>query len=159
MYKISVELKKGQLRDTSPQEVLELIAEELRIQNAENIDVQEGRILFKNPVLCLPKNRFFNKFASFSNGEITVTSQDNTYLVFLNASINRIFLHTALIVVILNLFEVLSLGFSSGILFTWLIIFPFITVVRLVMHYLFFPVYFTSLRNNLESTLKRPLSG
>lgn len=159
MYRISIELKKGQLRDTSSQEILKLVAEELEIQNAENVVVQEERILFSNSVIRLPKNRFFNKFASFSKGEITVALHDNSYIVLLSASIQRIFLHSALLVAVLNLLEVFTLGLASSIVFFWITIYPIIVVVRLVMHYLSFPVYFTGLRNKLQSYLKQPLNS
>lgn len=159
-YTIGTIIKKGQVRDTSEQEILQWLAEELKMQNVRQVELLEDRLSFSIPTFRFPTNRYFNKFMSFSSGTFTVTLKGNEYLILLEGNIKRIFAHSAMLLALFGAASMIGSGFRfhSGMISTWLLLFPVIVVIRLVAHYLTFPVYFTKMHNQLQNALKSPLN-
>ena len=154
MYRTSTYFIKGQINGTTKEDLIKFYVSELEEQSVSDIVVQDNRIQFSNNIFRFVLNRFANKFSSFSEGEIEIAENETEYIIYLRSKMNRLFIKAGLNSLIIMLLASLSLGSWLITFILGLIIFIFLLITGLISDYVFFPVYFTNVRNDIERKLQ-----
>jgi hypothetical protein len=156
MFTISTVFIKGQIPGTTIGQLVTRYKRELEEQSVSSVSVNADTIYFANDAFKIVLARYSNKFSGFSKGQIRIEDTGTEYIVYLEANLARLLVSAgtgAGIVVLLALFTV---GFNLLLLIMGLIVFGVLILVGYIQAKIFFPVYFNSLRNNIESELQQP---
>jgi hypothetical protein len=154
MFKISTYFIKGQIPGVTKSDLINCYKRELDRQSVNNISVTPDTISFKNNTFRFVLNKFANKFSSFSKGQIKIVDEVEEFGVYFQADLTRIFTSAGLTAAIATLFFIFSSGFDTFLLIVGLVIFVLLTVIGFISTNISFPVYFTSLRNDIERELQ-----
>jgi hypothetical protein len=150
MFKVSTYFIKGQIPGVTKSEIIKLYKRELEGQSVNNISSDDDTINFKNNTFRFVLNRFANKFSSFSEGQIKVVDEKDEFGVYFEAKLANLFTSAGLISAIAILFAIFSNGFDIFSLVVGFVVFIVLIIVGFISTNIFFPVYFTNLRNNIE---------
>jgi hypothetical protein len=149
-YETSTYFIKGQLKDITAEKLLLLYQDVLQEQNVSSFHIQGNAIHFTNSNLNAFLTQRFSKFAEFSEGSITIAENETDFIVFFSGNTKRLYTVPAIIAGIVGLFFLIGSRFDLSALLVAPIVFILITAIKFLFVYLFFPVYFTSARNNIE---------
>jgi hypothetical protein len=153
MYQTSAAFIKGQLHGATINKLLELYKRELDGQNISDISTTLNTIHFSNDILNFSLSRYAYKYSKFSYGEIRIEETEEEYIVYLKANMKRLFITSAIWGAGFSLIALMQSGFNLFPLILGLIIFC-VFIIAGYISILFFPVYFESLRNNIERELQ-----
>jgi len=154
MFKVSTVFIKEQIPHVTLGQLISRYKRELERQSVSNISVDFDTIYFANSTFRFVLNRYANKFSSFSNGQIKIVDTGNEFVVYVKASVTRLFISAGLIGVAVTLFFLLSSGFDIFALIVGVIAFALLAVIGYILTSVSFPVYFTSVRNDIERELQ-----
>ncbi|MDH7461667.1 hypothetical protein QEG73_10270 [Chitinophagaceae bacterium 26-R-25] len=149
-YETSTYFIKGQLKDITGEKLLLLYKDALKAQSVSSFYIQGNAIHFTNSSLSAFLNQRFSKFSDFSDGSISIEENETDFIVFFSGNIKRLYTVPAIIAGIAGLFFLIGSRFDLNALLVAPIVFIFFTAIKFLFVYVFFPVYFTSLRNNIE---------
>lgn len=154
MFKASTYFIKGQIPGTTRNDLINLYKRELEEQNVDNISSSADTISFVNNTFKFVLNKFANKFSSFSKGQIKIEDETDEFGIYFQADLKRLFISAGLIGGIATLFLLFGTGFNTFPLIVGLVIFVLLTVIGFITTGISFPIYFTSLRNDIEKELQ-----
>lgn len=154
MFKASTYFIKGQIPGTTQKDLVNLYKRELELQRVNNISISVDTISFKNNNLKFVPNKFANKFSSFSQGQIKILDEADEFGVYFQADMTRLFTSAGLIAAVATLFFLFDIGFNIFSLFVGFAVFVLLILIGLISASVSFPVYFTSLRNDIERELQ-----
>ena len=153
MFKTSTSIIKGQVPGATLAHLLHFYKAELNCQSVSHISIKGNTLYFSNKVFKFVLNRYANKFSSFSFGQIKIADTEKEFIVYMEANINRLFINTGMIAGIITTFSLVT-GFNVFFLIIGIGIFVLLTMIGYAGTYIFFPVYFTSLRNKIQRELE-----
>ena len=154
MYKTSTYFIKGQIPNTSSTELLQFYKQELEDQSVSNIQLDGNILTFSNDNVKFVANRYANKFSSFTSGQISIEDNSSEYLVIFEADNSRTFTVAGIISGAITLFFLIISNFDLSSLIIGLIMFVVVSVVGYGITIVSFPIYFTSIRNDIESLIQ-----
>jgi len=149
MYKTSTQFIKGQNPGISTERLLEYYKQELEYQSVNEIDIENSKIYFKNNRFRF-NDRYPNKFAGFLQGEISVAETDSDFIVSLRADISGLIEMAGVVAILSVILFALAGGFSLLPLVISALLFILILTISYLSLVLLFPVYFDTLRNDIE---------
>lgn len=149
MYKTSTHFLKGQNPGISAERLLEYYKQELEYQSVNQVVVEDNKVLFKNNWFRF-NDRYPNKFAGFLQGEISIEETDSTFIVSLRADISGLIELAGAVAVLSVILFALAGGFSPVPLIISALLFILVLITSYLSLVLLFPVYFASLRNDIE---------
>ena len=136
-------------------ELLNLYKRELEEQSVNNISTTADTINFTNNTFRFVLNRFANKFSSFSKGQIKIVDEGDEFGVYFQAELARMYSSAALFAGVGTLFFLFSSGFNMVPFLVGVAIFILLITIDYVSTNIAFPVYFESIRNNIERELQK----
>jgi len=154
MYKTSTYFIKAQIPDICIERLLALYKRELKDQGVSNSAIDNNTIHFSNNTFGFNLNRQATKFSSFKSGSIIIEDVGNEYQVTLEADNSRSFTFPIIISSVIVVIPLLTNHFELSLFFVAAIVFLLISGGDYGMTRIFFPVYFTSLRNKFERELQ-----
>jgi hypothetical protein len=154
MFHTSAVFIKAQNPAASMPLLLDFYQQELEYQRVHNINVSEDAIHFSNRQWAIGNTRFGNQYFCFSSGTIRIQDTGDEYNVFLEGDLSRIMWLGGTLAAICTLTTFIVSGFNIIAFALGLLIFLLVSVVNYLYTRLFFPVYFTDLRNEMEESLQ-----
>lgn len=156
MFRTSTTFIKAQNPAASKELLLDFYQQELEYQRVPNISLgNDDAIYFRNRPLLVGGGRFGNQYFCFSYGKIVIRDTDSEYQVSLEGDLSRIMGLGSALAAICGLAIIITVGFNVIAVAFPLIIFLLVSVVNYLYTILFFPVYFTDLRNEMEESIQR----
>ena len=154
MFKASTYFIKGQIPGITKSDLINLYKRELGEQSVNNISTSTDAINFTNKTFRFVLDRFANKFSSFSQGQIKIVDEGNEFGIYFQGKLTRLFTFAGLMAGPATLFFLFSIKFDVSTLISGVTIFILLTGIGFILTSIFFPVYFTSLRNDIERELQ-----
>jgi hypothetical protein len=156
MFRTSTTFIKGQIPSASIPLLLDFYQQELEYQRVHSITVSEPEdtVYFSNRTWALGSTRFGNQYFCFSSGKIRIQDTGSEYHVSLEGDLSRILILGGLLAGCCGLATWISSGFNVIAIALGLLVFLLVAVVNYLYTLLFFPVYFTDLRNEMEASLQ-----
>jgi hypothetical protein len=158
MFKTSTIYIKAQTPGISMQALLDLYKQELKYQSVTHIEVNNDNINFSDKFFKIIDRGQPNRFGNFSKGRITIEETEHEYIVTLSADMSRLLKRAGIGTCIVTLFLMIcGISYRPVMLFGFFI---FLLIIGLpyVLTIVFFPDYFTALRNKFERVIKNPKS-
>ena len=154
MLRTSTAFVKDQIPGASIPLLLNFYQQELEYQRVHSITVAEDTLYFSNRAWAIGRTRFGNQYFCFSSGQIRIQDTGNEYNVFLEGNLSRIMVLGGTLASICTLSALIASGFNLIAIALGVLIFLLVSVVNYVYTRLFFPVYFTDLRNEMEESIR-----
>ena len=154
MLRTSTTFAKAQIPSASVPLLLDFYQQELEYQHVHNITVSEDAVYFSNRTWSLAGTRFGNQYFCFSSGKIRIQETGDEYNVFLEGDLTRIMMLGGALAGFCALAAFLASGFNMIAIALGVLIFLLVAVINYMYTLLFFPVYFTDLRNEMEESLQ-----
>ncbi|UAY53369.1 hypothetical protein [Ferruginibacter albus] len=154
MFKASTYFIKEQIPGATISDLINLYKRALKEQSVSNISSNADTIDFTNDTFRFVLNKFSNKFSGFSQGQITIVDEEDEFGVYLRATSTRLFKSAGIIAAVIILFSLLNSEFTIFPFIIGLVVFILLVITGLVYTSIFFPVYFNSLRNDIERELE-----
>jgi hypothetical protein len=154
MLRTSTSFTKAMIPAASIPLLLNFYQQELEYQRVHTITVSEDTLYFRNRQWALGGSRFGNQYFCFSSGKILIQDTGSEYHVLLEGNLSRIMVLGATVAGVLGLAAFIASGFHIIGVVLGLLVFLLVSVVNYVYTLLFFPVYFTDLRNEMEESLQ-----
>lgn len=154
MFRTSTTFIKAQNPAASVPLLLDFYQQELEYQRVHAIVASEDTVYFHNRRWSLGGTRFGNQYFCFSSGKIRIEDTGTEYHVLLEGDLSRILILGSLLAGCFGLAAYLASGFNAIAIALGLLVFLLVAVVNYVYTLLFFPVYFTGLRNEMEESLQ-----
>ncbi|HEY4109571.1 hypothetical protein [Puia sp.] len=154
MLRTSTAFTKAQIPAASIPLLLNFYQQELEHQRVHSITVSEDSLYFSNRRWVIGKARFGNQYFCFASGRIRIQDTGSEYTVFLEGNLSRILILGGALATVCALAAFIASGFNVIAIALGLLIFLLVSVVNYVYTLLFFPVYFTDLRNEMEESLQ-----
>jgi len=155
MFKTSTYFVKGQIPGVTKSDLVKRYKQELEIQSVNNIVDNGDTIDFRNKVIKFVLNRYADKFSSFSFGQIKIDDEGNEFGVHFKADWTRMFTSAGLLAGIVTILSFFSIGFKIFCLFVGIGVFALLITIGFISTSISFPIYFTSLRNNIEREFQK----
>lgn len=154
MLRTSTAFVKDQIPNATIPLLLNFYQQELEYQRVHSIVVTEDSVLFENQPFALGKTRFGNQYFCFSTGTIYIQDTGSEYKVLFYGSLKRILLLGGILAAVCAISAFIASGFNWIAIALGVLIFLLVSVINYVYTLLFFPVYFTDLRNEMEESLQ-----
>ena len=154
MLRTSTTFVKAQIPAATLPLLLNFYQQELEYQRVHEITVADDAVYFSNRSWRLGNTRFGNQYFCFSRGKILIQDTGAEYNVFLEGNLSRIMVLGGSLAGICALAAFVASGFNFFAIALGLLIFLMVSVVNYIYTLLFFPVYFTDLRNEMEESLQ-----
>jgi len=154
MLRTSTAFVKDQIPNATIPLLLNFYQQELEHQRVHSIVVVENALRFENRPFAIGKTRFGNQYFCFSTGTIQIQDTGSEYKVNFEGSLKRILLLGGTLAGVCALSAFIASGFNWIAVALGVLIFLLVSVVNYVYTRLFFPVYFTDLRNEMEESLQ-----
>jgi ABC-type multidrug transport system fused ATPase/permease subunit len=154
MFKISTYFIKGQIPGVTKRYLINRYKRELDGQSVNNITVTPDTISFTNNTFRVVLNKFANKFSSFSKGQIKIVEEVDEFGIYFQADLTRLFTSAGITAAIATVFFLFGSGFNTFSFIIGLVIFVLLIAIGFISTHISFPVYFTSLRNEIERELQ-----
>ncbi|HNL05956.1 MAG TPA: hypothetical protein PKH93_00200 [Chitinophagales bacterium] len=155
MYKISTVFIKAQIPEATLDGIIKLYINELKNQSVDNISVKDNTILFSNDLIRLYTNRWADKFWHFSTGQIKLVDENKKFVIYLTADTSRAYKVAGIPSIIICSIFLLLLGVQIVPFFLVFCFFSFNILAHLISLYVFFPIYFESVRNDIEKRFQQ----
>jgi hypothetical protein len=152
----STAFTKTQIPGASIPLLLNFYQQELEYQRVHSITVSEDTLYFRNRLWAVGRTRFGNQYFCFSYGKIRIQETGSEYNVLLEGNLSRILLLGGTLAGVCSLAACIAAGFNWIAIALGVLIFLLVSVVNYLYTLLFFPVYFTDLRNEMEESLQNP---
>jgi hypothetical protein len=154
MYTSTTYFLKGQVPKATLEILLNHYRVELQYQQISSINIEGNCIIFFNSSFSfLPRNHG-NQFNAFTKGKIEIEENEKYFIVKAYGDTSRLFtLPGVFALIVLTLFS-LNSGISAGVLLFSLVAFFLVLIPQLIALYVYFPVYFEQLRNDIERSLQ-----
>ena len=154
MYKTSTYFIKGQIPQATIPVLIDLYVRELKDHGVRDIAIDGDTIQFSNKPF---RTLYSNKFTDFISGQIVIEDTGPEYIVSLQGDPSGLFIRVGgFIGAFIFLFLLLS-GFEMGFLLFGLIVFIIVAGILFLIRMISLPVYFTSLRNEIERLLQNEM--
>jgi hypothetical protein len=154
MYKTATFFIKAQIPQATIPVLIDLFVQELEYQKVNEIAVDGNSIQFSNKPF---KNLYGNKFSDFSSGQIVIEDTGPEYIVSLQGDPSELFIRISGFIGAFTFLVFILSGFEIVFLFFGLIVFIIVEGIVLLLRIISFPVYFTSLRNDIERLLQNDM--
>lgn len=154
MLRATTHFDKAQIPGASIPLLLNFYQQELEYQRVHSITVTGDTLWFSNRPWGIGKTRFGNQYFCFSAGYIFVEDTGNEYRVIFEGSLRRILVLGGTLAAVCALSAFIASGFNWIAIALGLLIFLLVSVVNYIYTRLFFPVYFTDLRDEMEESLR-----
>ncbi|HEY4338083.1 MAG TPA: hypothetical protein VGM89_19375 [Puia sp.] len=154
MLRTSTAFVKDQIPGATIPLLLNFYQQELEYQRVHSITVSGDTLYFRNRPWAIGKTRFGNQYFCFSSGLIRIQDSGNEFNVLLEGSLSRIMILGGTLAGVCILSAFIASGFNLIAIALGVLIFLLVSVVNYVYTRLFFPVYFTDLRNEMEESLQ-----
>ena len=154
MLRTSTAFIKDQIPGATIPLLLNFYQQELEYQRVHSINVTENTLYFQNRPWAIGRTRFGNQYFCFSSGTIRIQDNGNEYNVLLEGNLSRIMILGGTLAGVCALSAFIASGFNIIAIALGVLIFLLVSVVNYVYTLLFFPVYFTDLRNEMEESLQ-----
>jgi ABC-type multidrug transport system fused ATPase/permease subunit len=153
-YKISIGFLKGQNPAITQSYLVERYTEELQYQQVSKTSSENNTIHFSNDAVRFVWDKYADKFSKFSSGTIRIVNDDDEYGVYLEADQSNLFKQAGIAGAFVAVSSLLT-GLSTFAIIIGAFIFVLTMTIKLIGLYVFFPVYFRGLRNNIEEEMRR----
>jgi type IV secretory pathway TrbD component len=154
MFRTSTFFIKAQNPAASVPLLLNFYQQELEYQRVHHVTVSEDAVYFHNRPWAIGTARPGSQYFCFSSGRIRIQDTGNEYEVFLEGNLSRIMRIGGILAAICILAAFITAGLNWIAVGLGLIIFFLVSIVNYVYTLLFFPIYFTDLRNEMEESLQ-----
>jgi len=154
MLRTSTAFVKDQIPNATIPLLLNFYQQELEYQRVHSIAIRENELHFENRPFAIGKTRFGNQYFCFSTGMIQIQDTGSEYNVTFEGSLKRILILGGTLAGVCALSAFIASGFNWIAIALGILIFLLVSVVNYVYTLLFFPVYFTDLRNEMEESLQ-----
>ncbi|HLZ87471.1 MAG TPA: hypothetical protein VKQ52_09535 [Puia sp.] len=154
MFRASTSFIKAQIPTASLPLLLDFYKQELEYQRVHSITVSDDAVYFSNRDWSIVGSRFGSQYFCFSTGRILIQDTGSEYHVLLEGDLSRIMWLGGTLAAVCGLATFFASGFNLIAIALGLLIFLLVAVINYVYTLLFFPVYFTSLRNEMEESLQ-----
>lgn len=154
MFHTSTFFIKDQVPQASKPLLYDFYQQELEHQRVSKVEMMEGTLRFANSPYRFVGSRLANQFFCFSSGKIRIEETATEYIVYFEGDFSRIFIRGG---VISGLFITLLFVFSAPPVVSLLLgglIFLMTAGINYISTRFSFPVYFVTLRNEMESVLQ-----
>lgn len=155
MLRTSTVFDKARVPGASIPLLLNFYQQELEYQRVHQAwQVGEDSVHFVNRSWGIGRTRLGNQYFCFSTGYILIEDSGNEYRVFFEGSLQRILVLGGTLAAVCTLSAFIAAGFNWIAVALGALIFLLVSVINYVYTFLFFPVYFTDLRNEMEESLQ-----
>lgn len=154
MLRTSIVFEKAQIPNASIPLLLNFYQQELEYQRVHFITATGDSLYFRNRTWAIGKTRFGNQYFCFSFGRIRIQDTGSEYNVLLEGNLSRIFVLGGTLAGVCMASALIASGFNLIAVALGVLIFLLVSVVNFMYTMLFFPVYFTDLRNEMEESLQ-----
>ena len=154
MLRTSTAFIKTQIPDASIPLLLNFYQQELEYQRVHSVTLSEDTLYFRNRLWAIGQTRFGNQYFCFSYGKISIQDTGDEYSVRLEGNLSRILLLGGTLAGVCSLIAFVASGFNLIVIALGVLIFLLVSVVNYLYTMLFFPVYFSDLRNEMEESLQ-----
>lgn len=154
MFHTSTFFIKDQLPRASIPLLYDFYQQELEHQRVSKVEMMEGTLRFTNSIYRFVGSRLANQFSCFSSGQIRIEDTATEYVVYFEGDLSRILIRGG---IISGVFITLLFVFSAPPLVSLLLgglIFLMTAGINYISTRLSFPVYFVTLRDEMESVLQ-----
>lgn len=154
MYTISTFYIKSQIPGISLTRLVQCYQDKLENQRIKNLTVDYDIINFTNTSFPVAVNKISHRFSNFSKGQIRIEETDSKFIVHLEAELGHLFTSAGIIGAGITLLFVIITGFGiksffiGGLACMLFLSFGYFSLRAS------FPVYFASLRNEIEEFLR-----
>jgi hypothetical protein len=147
------------IKDQSPRASIPLLydfyQQELEHQRVSKVEMKEATLRFSNNPYRFVGSRLANQFTCFSSGQIRIEDTATEYVIYFEGDLSRILIRGGIIT---GLVTALLFFFSAPPVASILlggIIFLMTAGINYISTRLSFPVYFVTLRNEMEAVLQQ----
>ena len=154
MLRTTTVFKKSQVPAASIPLLLNFYQQELEHQRVHRITIADDTLYFSNRPWAIGRTRFGNQYFCFSSGKISILDAGEEYNVFLEGNLTRIMMLGGTLALVCTLAIFLASGFNLIAVALGVLIFLLVSVINYFYTLLFFPVYFTDLRNEMEESIQ-----
>jgi len=154
MLRTSTTFEKSQIPGASIPLLLNFYQQELEYQRVHSIAIAGDTLYFRNRPWAIGRTRFGNQYFCFSSGRIRIQDTGNEYNVFLEGNLSRIMLLGGTLAAVCALTAFIASGFNLIAIGLGVLIFLLVSVINYCYTLLYFPVYFTDLRKEMEESLQ-----
>jgi hypothetical protein len=154
MLRTSTTFVKDQIPGASIPLLLNFYQQELEYQRVHWIQVTENSVHFENRLWSIGKTRFGNQYFCFLAGFIQIQDTGSEYKVTFVGNLLRITILGGTLAVVCMLAAFIASGFSWIAIALGVLIFMLVSGVNYFNARLYFPVYFTDLRKEMEESLQ-----
>jgi hypothetical protein len=154
MYTTSTFFNKAQTRGVTIPVLIELYRQELEYQNVNEIEVSGNSLVFSNESFKIAFNAYGNKLSGFSNGQIDIEESGPEFIVTLHADVSALFIDGGIIGGIVIILFLVGSGFNLTAFGLGGVAFILYSAIAYIFTLITFPIYFTSVRNDIERLLQ-----
>jgi len=154
MLRTSTAFEKSQIPHASVPLLLNFYQQELEHQRVHSIAISGDTLYFRNRPWAIGRIRFGNQYFCFSSGWIRIQDTGSEYNVFLEGSLSRIMMLGGTLAAVCALTAFIASGFNLIAIGLGVLIFLLVSVINYFYTLLYFPVYFTDLRKEMEESLQ-----
>jgi hypothetical protein len=154
MLRTTTAFTKSQVPAASIPLLLNFYQQELEHQRVHSITIADDALYFRNHPWAIGRTRFGNQYFCFSSGKISIQDAGDEYRVLLEGNLTRIILLGGTLALACTLGIFLASGFNLIAIALGVLIFLLVSVINYFYTLLFFPVYFTDLRNEMEESIQ-----